>query len=101
MIRPVFALVFAAAVSGSASASSSDAWAEHEKAVAEACVAASGLKDAKPHTGLILFDDSVGYDAMVIEGEYPQEHMKGEHGAMLCLYNKAEAKAVASELVHK
>ncbi len=99
MIRS--SLLAAVALAGVAYASSDDAWAEYDAKVTQACVAASGLKDAKPHTGLILFDDSVGYDAMVIEGEYPQEHMKGQHGAMLCLYNKAEGKAVASELVHK
>jgi hypothetical protein len=81
-------------------ASSDDAWAEHEKKVTEACFTASGFKDAKAHTKLMVFDDSVGMDALVVEGEYPQEHMKGEKGMMLCLYNKATETAVTTEMMH-
>ena len=93
-------IAFAAALVLPAAASSDDAWAEHEKKVAEACFAASGFKDAKAHTKLMIFDDSVGMDALVVEGEYPQEHMKGEKGMMLCLYNKATDTAVTTEMMH-
>ncbi|MFT3808373.1 MAG: hypothetical protein QM698_00485 [Micropepsaceae bacterium] len=93
-------LALAAAFVLPAAASSDDAWAEHEKKVAEACFTASGFKDAKAHTKLMIFDDSVGMDALVVEGEYPQEHMKGEHGMALCLYNKSTETAVTTEMAH-
>ena len=101
MIRLTLAAVLAAVAVMPALASSPDAWAEYEAKVTEACIAATGFKDAKAHTALIQFDDSVGMDALVIEGAYPQEHMKGEHGMMLCLYNKTTETAVVSEMQHK
>ena len=93
-------LALAAAFVMPAAASSGDAWAEHEAKVAAACFTASGFKDAKAHTKLMMFDDSVGMDALVVEGEYPQEHMKGEKGMMLCLYNKSTDTAVTTEMMH-
>ncbi len=96
----VFAAI-AALFAFPAAASSPDAWAEHDQKVTEACFAATGFKDPKAHTKLIMFDDSVGYDALVVEGIYPQAHMNGEHGMMLCLFNKADGTAVVSEMAHQ
>lgn len=96
----VFAAAFAL-LAAPAAASSGDAWAEHEQEVTEACVAASGLKNARPLSQLAMFDDSVGYDGLLITGEYPQEHMKGQTAMTLCLYNKADGKAFVSELTDK
>ena len=101
MFRIVAYTTVALALVMPAAASSSDAWAEHEKAVNDACVAASGLTDARPVSQIAMFDDSVGYDALLITGGYPQEHMKGQTAMMICLYNKAEGKASVSELTDK
>lgn len=95
------ALVFAAALVLPVAASSSDAWAEYETKLTAACLAASGFKDAKAHTDIIMFGDDVGIDALVVEGAHPQEHMKGEHGMVLCLYNKTTEKAAVSPMTHK
>ncbi len=90
-----------AALCAPALASSPDAWAEYEAKVTASCLAASGFKDAKAHTNLIMFGDDVGMDALIVEGAHPQEHMKGEHGMVLCLYNKATETAAVSEMQHK
>jgi len=100
MTRIALLAFAAAALALPAAASSPDAWAEYEAKVTKACETASGFKNPKPHTKLMTFDDSVGMDAIVIEGEHPQEHMKGEHGMMLCLYNKATETAVTTEMAH-
>jgi hypothetical protein len=47
---------------------------------------------------LVLFDDAVGYDALVVSGTYPQPHMKNQPGKMLCLFNKKTRKASVSEM---
>jgi hypothetical protein len=101
MNRLLPAVALLAALCAPALASSSDAWAEYEAKVTTACLAASGFKDAKAHTDLIMFGDDVGIDAMVVEGAHPQEHMKGEHGMVLCLYNKTTETAAVSEMQHK
>lgn len=100
MFRVVAAVAVAAAFAVPAIASSPDAWAEHEAAVTQACATATGFKNAKAHTKLIMFDDSVGYDAIIITGEWPNEHMMGATGEMLCLYNKSTQTAVVSEFEH-
>lgn len=101
MLRPLAIAALAAVCVGPACASSPDAQAAYEKEVSEACFKASGFKDAKAHTQLILFDDSVGVDALVVEGEWPQAHMKGRHGEMLCLFDKKTRTAAVSELMHR
>ena len=71
-----------------AHASSPDAWATYDKAVLTSCTKASGLKDSKPVGNAAQFDDRVGYTALLLQGQYPQKHMKGAQGTELCLYNK-------------
>lgn len=94
------AVVFGACAAMPAGASSPDAWAEYRAELTEACLNASGFTAPKPHTGIIMFDDSVGYDALVVEGAYPQAHMAGQTGMVLCLYNKAAKTAAVSEFNH-
>ena len=73
-------------------ASSDDAWAALDKASAKACIAASGFLKAKV-SAPTRFSDAVGYDARFVSGTYPQKHMKGAKGQMLCLYAR-KAKTV-------
>jgi hypothetical protein len=80
-----------------AHASSPDAWAAYDKAVLASCTKASGLKDAKPVGNAAQFDDRVGYTALLLQGQYPQKHMKGQQGTELCLYNKKSKTAVVTE----
>ena len=103
MIRPLTsasALTIAVLLIGCAPASSPDAWSDYEKEVATACFAASGFKDAEAHTKLIVFGDDVGRDALIVEGVYPQPHMDGAKGKMLCLFDKATRTAAVSEIQH-
>jgi hypothetical protein len=76
----------------SALASSDEAWAALDKASAKACIAASGFLKAKVSEPT-RFSDAVGYDVRVVSGTYPQKHMKGAKGVMLCLYAR-KTKAV-------
>jgi hypothetical protein len=78
-------------------ASSPDAWAAYDKAVLASCTKASGLKDAKPVGTAAQFDDRVGYTALLLQGQYPQKHMKGQQGTELCLYNKQSKTAYVTE----
>lgn len=80
-----------------AHASSPDAWAAYDKAVLASCTKASGLKDAKPVGTTAQFDDRVGYTALLLQGQYPQKHMKGQQGTELCLYNKKSKTAYVTE----
>jgi hypothetical protein len=43
------------------------------------------------------FDDRVGYTAVLLQGQYPQKHMKGQQGTELCLYNKKSKTAFVTE----
>jgi hypothetical protein len=77
-------------------ATTPEAWAAHEREVVAACVAASRLRGAKPAGKLIEFDDRVGYSAVVIQGRYPQPHMKNQRGRVLCLFEKKTREVFVS-----
>jgi hypothetical protein len=84
-------------------ASTPEAWSAHAQEVVSACAAASGLN--KPHAAgdLIEFQDSVGYTAVLIAGRYPQPHMHGTRGRVLCLFDKRTRQAnisVADGILH-
>ena len=85
------------AIGTKAHASSPDAWATYEKAVLASCIKASGLKGSKPVGNTAQFDDRVGYTALLLQGQYPQKHMKGAQGTELCLYNKKSKTAYVTE----
>ncbi|ALI02398.1 hypothetical protein C1Y08_12775 [Pseudomonas sp. FW306-02-F02-AA] len=85
------------AITSQAFASSPDAWAAHDKAVLASCTKASQLSHAKPVGNAAQFDDRVGYTALLLQGQYPQKHMKGQQGTELCLYNKKSKTAYITE----
>ncbi|WP_223437244.1 MULTISPECIES: hypothetical protein [unclassified Pseudomonas] len=78
-------------------ASSPDAWAAFDKATLASCIKASGLTDASPVGKAAQFDDRVDYTAVLLQGRYPQKHMKGQQGTELCLYNKKSKTAYVTE----
>jgi len=80
-----------------AHAASPGAWAAHESAVVAACSAASALRESKPGGSPIEFDDRLGLTALVIEGRYPQAHMKNQRGQVLCLYDKRTRSASVAD----
>ena len=82
-------------------ASSEDAWASHFKEVETACLKGSGFNKARPASGISSFDDSIGYDALIVSGRYPQPHMKNAPGKALCLFNRKTKQIAVSELSAK
>lgn len=97
-MKPItLSLLFLSVLASQAHASSPDAWAAYDKAVLASCTKASGLKNAKPVSNAAQFDDRVGYTALLLQGQYPQKHMKGQQGTELCLYNKRSKTAFVTE----
>ena len=92
------AIVFVSTLSPHASASSPDAWATLDADSAKACIAASGLTKASVSASS-HFSDAAGYDVRVVSGIYPQKHMKGASGKMLCLYGRKSKLVEVQELV--
>jgi hypothetical protein len=80
-----------------AQASSTEAWAKLDAESAKACIAASGFTKAKVAPS-IHFSDDAGYDVRLVSGTYPQKHMKGAAGKMLCLYGRKTKLAEVQEL---
>ena len=90
--------VFLAALAGTglASATSPAAWSAHDKAVAQSCLKASSLKQARAAGQPLVFDDRTALTALLISGRYPQPHMKNRTGRELCLFNRKTRRAVVT-----
>jgi len=86
-----------AALATHANASTPEAWSALDKAMIDSCLKASQLKNAKPAGAGAMFDDSVGYNALLLKGRYPQPHMKNQAGTELCLYQRQSRKATVTE----
>lgn len=82
---------------GVAHASGPQAWAEHDQAVAAACLKASGFNKPAVVGTPVAFDDTVGQTALLVAGTYPQKHMAGKKGQMLCLYDRRAKTAQTQE----
>ena len=90
----ILALGLIAAGAESARASSPDAWAELFKRASAACAKASELK--KVRTGKpVDFSDKV---LVIVDGIWPQPHMKNAPARFACLYDKHARTAEAAEL---
>lgn len=70
-----------------AGASGKEAWAALDRETAAACTAAAGLLDPTVSAPL-RFSDGFGVDARLVRGTWPQAHMQGREGTMLCLYDR-------------
>ncbi|WP_130803140.1 hypothetical protein [Acinetobacter ihumii] len=92
----IFAILLSIAA-GITHASSEKAWNQQNKSMQTACIQASQLKNVKIVSDTMLFDDRVGYSALVMQGNYPQAHMKNKKGRELCLYQRQQKKAVVTE----
>ena len=90
-------LITLAAITTHANASTSEAWNAMDKAMIDSCLKASQLKNTKPAGSPAMFDDSVGYSALLLKGHYPQPHMKNLAGTELCLYQRQSKKATVTE----
>jgi hypothetical protein len=95
-------VLLAALFAGSAQASSDEAWQAQDKLQRETCLALSHLQNKKVLGSPVLFDDSVGYTALMIGGQYPQKknaqkHTPGKQGRELCLFERKTGNAALSE----
>ena len=86
----------ALAWSGLATATSPAAWSAHDKAVAQSCVKASSLKQARAVGQPLVFDDRTALTALLLSGRYPQPHMENRTGQELCLFNRKTRRAVVT-----
>ena len=78
-------------------ASTPDKWAKVDATSQIACLKAAGLTGAQAGSP-IRFSDNIMFDARVVEGTWPQPHMKGAKARMLCLYNRKNKRAEVQEL---
>ncbi len=90
------ATLFALGLTSPASASSDAAWEQMFASAKKACIKASSLIKAKASEP-VVFSDNVGYVALLVSGTYPQKHMKGQKGQMLCLFERKTGKASTEE----
>lgn len=74
-----------------ANASSDRAWAEFNARVTRSCIAASGIRNARPSV-ILGFDDRVGTVAMLVS-----DRTRGATSARLCLYDKRTRTAYVDE----
>ncbi|KAA5970197.1 hypothetical protein [Pantoea sp. M_9] len=96
-MRKVSGFLLAALLSPLAHASGEAAWQQNEQQGRQACLLASTLAQAKIVGKPVQFDDRAGYDALLLQGRYPQKHMKNRTGRELCLYHRQSGRAVVSE----
>ncbi len=80
-----------------AHASSEDAWKKSREVMVQACVNASHLSKVRMLGEPIEYDDNTGYSALLLEGRYPQQHMKNKRGRELCLFQRSSGRASVSE----
>lgn len=83
---------------GSVMASSPDEWVKHYKEVSTKCIKVSGFKNARTLGDPVQFDDTVGYDAVIVRGRYPQPQMNNAEGYALCLFNVKTRQAQCTEI---
>jgi predicted chitinase len=84
-------------LSTSIQAATPEAWAAHDKTLLAKCLQASQLKNPHAAGSPALFDDSIGYSALLLKGTYPQKFMNNRSGTELCLYQRTTQKAVITE----
>ncbi|WNW13622.1 hypothetical protein RRX38_21485 [Pseudomonas sp. DTU_2021_1001937_2_SI_NGA_ILE_001] len=80
-----------------AQASTPQSWKQLDKTAQAACLKASQLKDVKTIGNSARFADTVGYDALLLEGRYPQKHMNNRRGTELCLFHRQSGQASVTE----
>ncbi|GFM83560.1 hypothetical protein PSCICN_42520 [Pseudomonas cichorii] len=97
-MKPFLALpIILSALACQANAATPQAWDALDKAMLDACLKASQLKDSKPVGTNAQFDDRVGYSALLLQGRYPQKHMNNRKGTELCLYSRKNRQASVTE----
>jgi hypothetical protein len=86
------------ATATTAKASSPGTWEKHYQQVNASCLNVSNLQNVQPIGSIFSFDDEVGYDALLIRGNYSQPCMNNQVGQFLCLFNRRTRQAYVSEV---
>ena len=89
-------LTATALAGGPALASSPQAWSAYDRQVRTACVSASGLAAVRVK-GQRVDLPGLGLSALLLEGTYPQPHMRGQKGLELCLVEQRSGRASVAE----
>lgn len=76
-------------------ASSEEAWDAIVKEASAACQIASELENPRVVWSNPAYERQA---ALIVTGRWPQTHMKGKAGYMLCLYDKRSAKVEIQEI---
>ena len=87
-----------------AGASSPDAWRAYDRVVRSACLKASRLLQPRvlgERVDVPVADVSAGgitliISALLLEGRYPQAHMRGQSGRELCLFEQRTRRATVT-----
>ncbi|MBL0922891.1 MAG: META domain-containing protein [Sphingomonadaceae bacterium] len=88
---------FAFAMAAPALGATPDAYAKLDRASEAACLKAANLTGATAGPP-VRYSDKVMFDARIVEGIWPQPHMKGAKARMLCLYNRKNKRVEVQEL---
>ena len=92
-----FATAAAFASAAPATAATPESYAKLDKASEAACIKAANLTSANVGPP-VRFSDKMLVDARVVDGIWPQPHMKGAKARMLCLYNRKTKRVEVQEL---
>ncbi len=92
-----FIAIIAFAASTPAIAATPESWAKLDKVSEAACLKAANLTNAKAGQPM-RYSDRLGIEARMIEGVWPQPHMKGAKAKMLCLYNRKNKRVEVQEI---
>ena len=98
--RLILSSLAAAMLAAPAYAATPGAYAALDRQTSAACIAASGLRNAAVGP-VTRFSDRFLMDARTVTGTYPQAHMKGATGTMLCLYNRRTKRAETQEMASR
>ena len=93
----LFATAAAFASIAPAGASTPESFAKLDKASEAACIKAANLTSATVGP-TVRFSDKTLIDARVVDGIWPQPHMKGAKARMLYLYNRKTKRVEVQEL---
>ena len=92
----IFLSLTVATMAFPASAATPRSYAALDRQTSAACIVASGLRNATVGP-VVRFSDTVMMDVRTVTGTYPQAHMRGAKGEMLCLYNRRTKRAETQE----
>lgn len=89
--------ILGASFTATADASTTLSYAALDRQTSSACISASGLRAAIVGP-VVRFSDNFLIDARTVTGTYPEPHMMGAKGTMLCLYNRQTKRVETQEM---